>query len=417
MLTLSNSKQQRLIYICFIMYTSVYLAKLNYNALIIEILADLGGTKSAAGLVGSFFFFSYGIGQVVNGFSAKYMNEKYVMTVSLLGSSLCNIAMAFAPSVGVMKYIWLINGMVLSTLWCNVVKVQGKYISSENLPKALMVMGFTTPVGTAVNYGLCALVSRLTSWRVQFWIAGALMGFMAVLWFATLSDTERCAGSKIIPDEETENKEIGVKLPGKKITIGVIVCLAAMFLTGMCTQFTREGLNSWVPSILHEIYKMSSTQSIALTLFIPLLSSLSSFILILLERKCKDFLVLSMIFSSAAAIFMAVLVGCYSLNSVVITFVCFIAVSMGSTGIASITTNHIPLYYRDRFDPGMMAGVGQGFCYIGSTLSIYTLGYVADNGGWFNVFLMLAVVVSASVVMCVVAKLITRERHTAPKNT
>ena len=35
------------------MYTSAYLAKLNYNALLVEILADLGGTRSAAGMVGS----------------------------------------------------------------------------------------------------------------------------------------------------------------------------------------------------------------------------------------------------------------------------------------------------------------------------------------------------------------------------
>lgn len=82
MLKISDAKQKKLIYILCIMYTSVYLAKLNYGALAVEIIKEMGCTKSAAGLVGSFFFFSYGIGQVVNGFLAKYMNEKYFMTAA-----------------------------------------------------------------------------------------------------------------------------------------------------------------------------------------------------------------------------------------------------------------------------------------------------------------------------------------------
>ena len=151
MLTLSNAKQQRLIYAIFIMYTSVYLAKLNYNALLVEILNDLGGSRSAAGMVGSFFFFSYGIGQVVNGFFAKYMNEKIVMTLSFFGSAVCNILMCLAPSISIMKYIWLLNGAVMSPLSCNVVKVQGTYIDQRNLPKALTMSGLTTPLGTAIN--------------------------------------------------------------------------------------------------------------------------------------------------------------------------------------------------------------------------------------------------------------------------
>ena len=68
MLKLSDSKQSKLIYIVTKMYTSVYLAKLNYGALTVEIIMEMGCTKSAAGMGGSFFFFAYGIGQVVNGF-------------------------------------------------------------------------------------------------------------------------------------------------------------------------------------------------------------------------------------------------------------------------------------------------------------------------------------------------------------
>ena len=415
MLKLSESKQKKLIYLVTIMYTSVYLAKLNYGALTVEIIKEMGCTKSAAGMVGSFFFFAYGIGQVVNGFLAKHMNEKLFMTAALFGSAVCNVAMCFAPSVEVMKYIWLLNGIAMSPLWCNVVKVQGKYVSDKNMPRSLMMTGLTTPIGTALNYGLCALVAFLFNWRVSFWIAAALMTFMAILWYFTLNDIERNA----VPIQEAQPKadaENRTAKPKAKLTKALLIGLIIMFTAGMFTQFAREGLNAWVPSILYEVYSLPSTLSIALTLLLPLLASFSNFILVALEKKSKDFLLLSILFVGVASLAMAVLVSCYNLNSVVITLACFIIVTLCCAAIANITTNHIPLYYRDRFDTGSMAGIGQGMCYIGSTLSTYTLGYVADKGGWYNVFLVLGAVIVFSCIMCVAARIFTREhRHQHPR--
>ena len=42
----------------------------------------------------------------------------------------------------------------------------------------------------------------------------------------------------------------------------------------------------------------------------------------------------------------------------------------------------IPLKMRDQVDSGRTAGLLNGFCYLGSTLSTYGLGYVAENSGW-----------------------------------
>lgn len=313
-----------------------------------------------------------------------------------------------------MKYIWFLNGVVMSPLWCNVVKVQGKYIDEKNLPKALAMSGLTTPLGTAINYGVCALIAQFFSWRVSFWLAGGLMLVISVLWYAGISDIEASAGPVVQKKEQIEIKE-QQKSSFEKIGGIVIATLIILFMTGTFTQFVRDGLNSWVPSILYEVYKMPTTLSIALTLFVPLLSSLSNFILLAFERRCKDFLVLSIVFVGAASLFMATLVVCYPLNSVIITFSCFIIVSLCCTAIANITCSHLPLFYRDRFDSGRMAGIGQGACYVGSTLSTYTLGYIADKGGWYNVFLMLGIVIFASLVLCIGVKVLTKKRHQHPR--
>ena len=38
---------------------------------------------------------------------------------------------------------------------------------------------------------------------------------------------------------------------------------------------------------------------------------------------------------------------------------------------------------------GLFAGVLNGFCYLGSTISSYGLGAIADNFGWTAVFITL----------------------------
>ena len=58
-----------------------------------------------------------------------------------------------------------------------------------------------------------------------------------------------------------------------------------------------------------------------------------------------------------------------------------------------------PLQLRDKIDSGKLAGILNGFCYFGSTLSSYGLGAVADVKGWNTVFVLIFSICVASVVI------------------
>ena len=50
----------------------------------------------------------------------------------------------------------------------------------------------------------------------------------------------------------------------------------------------------------------------------------------------------------------------------------------------------VPLNLKDKVNSGRLAGVLNGFCYLGSTLSTYTLGAVSETSvGWLGVFYLL----------------------------
>jgi sugar phosphate permease len=55
-------------------------------------------------------------------------------------------------------------------------------------------------------------------------------------------------------------------------------------------------------------------------------------------------------------------------------------------------------------ESGRIAGLLNGFCYLGSTISSYGLGVIADNHGWDSVFYLLFAV---CVFVCLVAAVYT----------
>ena len=61
------AKSTLLIALCWLVYACSYIGKLSYSANINQIGEAFGVTYADAGMVATFFFFAYGIGQVVNG--------------------------------------------------------------------------------------------------------------------------------------------------------------------------------------------------------------------------------------------------------------------------------------------------------------------------------------------------------------
>ena len=57
-----------LLCLCFLVYLSTYLGRLNYSASITAILHEGDFTKSQTGVIGTAFFLAYGIGQFISGF-------------------------------------------------------------------------------------------------------------------------------------------------------------------------------------------------------------------------------------------------------------------------------------------------------------------------------------------------------------
>lgn len=401
--SLSNKKSDFLIFLCWAAYTFAYVARLNYNASMVEILSQLGTTKEAAGTVSSFFFFAYGAGQLVNGILCKKYNTKYSVAIALTASCIINFGMTFCSGIDTMKYLWLLNGAFQSVLWSSLIKTLSENLADSKLSGAVMVMSTTVASGTFIAYGLAALFSYLhLSWTLIFYVASALAGAVGVLWFVGMSTLQKEKKRAEITEKKTVNKI--------SLTPAFIVGISVILISAVTNGFIKDGITTWVPSILKEEFGVSSSLSIIVTLLLPVLSVFGTSLVNLLHKKINDENALNGIFYFVAVILVAMIILTLNLKSVPLTLVLFGGIACLMSAVNNVITSVVPLYSREKIDSGLSAGVLNTFCYVGSTLAASMLGRIADTRGWNDVFRCILLFTAVSFTVCSMAAVMKKKQ-------
>jgi OPA family glycerol-3-phosphate transporter-like MFS transporter len=216
------------------------------------------------------------------------------------------------------------------------------------------------------------------------------MTIVAVIWVinynkAFVINVER---EVVVSEEKSSNKSKGSGLFSKAILpLLLVLCLCAII-----DNLVKDGLNTWVPSILKEKFKLDDSLSIILTLVLPILGFFGGSCNPYLEKKLKSFVPLLGFWFLLTAIFTLIVILFLDISWVVV-LLSFGLISLFTHGANGVITGMAPLYMRDKIgNSGMLAGVLNGCCYVGSTISSYCLGAIADNFTWNGVFILLLVV-------------------------
>ena len=402
----SSKMYNYIILLCAMVYTVAYIGRLNFTASIVDIIDQFDSTKEMVGLVGTFFFFSYGAGQLVNGIMAKYYNVKIMITISLMLSAIINLMMPYMNDVSSMKYLWALNGMAQSILWSSIIKILGEYLPAEYMNKAIIILSVTVPIGTTLAYSISAIASLIGMWQIVFYVACIVLSLTAAFWwiftgkiFANISPIEKQVAVKPLHEIQVDNKTNTAKVKrnmGYIIIVVMVACVAGSF-----NNFSKDGIVTWVPSFLKDNYNMPSYFSILLTLLLPLVSVGGALISQGLYKIIRDYFTVGVVLFSVSAASIGI-VTVFIDSSVAITISALCISSCVLAGINSIVTSALPLTLRGQIKPGLIAGIINSCCYFGSALSTYVLGAVQEQNGWNTMFfVLLSVSVLGGVVMCV----------------
>ena len=380
--------------LCWLVYATSYIGKLSYSANIPSILNTFGVTRADAGLVSTFFFFAYGIGQVVNGICCKHYPLKYVLFASLVVGSGMNLLVGIVPSFAAFKFFWLLNGAAMSFLWTGLIRLLSETLHKKDIGRAVLLMGTTVATGTFIVYGMSSLFTALGVFRLTFYIAAGLLLLASLVWFLLFDRL-------VLPlrrEREAEREEAAGETAGETATlprerrriprdIGILFAILALF--AVINNFVKDGLTTWTPKILADLYHTPEWLSILLTLLLAVMAIGGAMVAMKTQKRTHDFVGTCTVFYAVSAILIGAVILLLGTPLIPVTIASFAIVSCLMAGVNNVITSMMPLRLKDRINSGRMAGLLNGFCYLGSTVTSYGLGAIADNLGWSAVFYVL----------------------------
>lgn len=389
-------RQMLLIVACWLVYTASYLGKYCYSCNLNGIMGNYGVSHADAGLVSTMFFFAYGAGQIINGILCRKYNARFIITFSLLVSAGINMAVFFLPPFFSFKYLWLLNGFSLSFLWAVLSTVLSRCLSDENLKKAVVIMSTSTPVGTFIAYLLGALFTKVNFFNLSFLTGSIALFAIGVMWFFSygkLTSGKTYGKSGEVSDKNKETAATDVLHTDENYSAekrNAMVTLVFLGVFAVINNLVKDGLSTWMPSVLKEKYEISESGSIALSLALPFLSVFGAFVATKVNDKVKNFVFTSVIFFAVSALLMPIIIW-GDFGGFILPLCVFALIALLMTAVNSVVTTMAPMYMRNFFFSGTLAGILNGCCYLGSTISSYGLGKIADELGWNSVFIIIFV--------------------------
>lgn len=162
-------------------YFVSYLTRVNYGAVVSEIVAVEGIRKSAASLALTGSAVTYGAGQLVSGCLGDRIEPRRMVCCGLCITIAMNLAVPLCRTAAPMVVLWSINGFAQSLLWPPLVRLMTAFLSEEDYRRTCVQVSGGSALGTAAVYLISPLLIRLSGWRSVFTACAAAV-VMLLVW-------------------------------------------------------------------------------------------------------------------------------------------------------------------------------------------------------------------------------------------
>ena len=227
---------------------------------------DTGFEKSQLSVILVCLFISYGVGQVINGWIGDHIKPQNLIFIGLITATTINLVFPFfAGSIPVMCVLWTINGFAQAMMWPPIVKIMVSTMDEATYSSASVIVSLGSSFGTVGVYLTAPLIIKLLSWQLVF-TASALVGLTSVIIWAFVKNRVYEPDAASVNSPEAAKKE-RFTFP-KAAIFPLIFIFLAIILQGML----RDGVSSWMPTLLTESFKMDSSVSILCTVSLAIFS-------------------------------------------------------------------------------------------------------------------------------------------------
>ncbi len=390
-----------LVFLCAVIYFVSYVTRINYSAVLVEIMKSEGYTKTAASVPLTGLFIVYGAGQLVSGVLGDKLSPEKIIFTGLVTSSAMNILLPFAPSTRIMTLIWCINGFAQALMWPPLVKILTKYLTGEEYAKNIVYIAFGSSLGTIAVYSASPIIISLLNWKWVFFSAAIIALCVAFIWIFTVFGIEKRAIDVEVPQAHASatNSPVGKT----KFSKAAIMLLLLIMIANIFQGLLRDGITTWMPTYMADTFGFDSKGAIFTGVALPVASMIISMFTANLYRR---------ILKNEAK--------CTSLFFVICTACCFTLCLSGAANpalstvmlmTASAATHAVNFMYTSiavaRFErfgkTSFVSGAINSSVYIGSALSTYGIAYITELFGWQGTMITWFAVSLIGLIICLIA--------------
>ena len=369
-------------------YTMYVIGKLSFSAAMVGLIENDVLSKTETGIISGVFWLIYAMGQIAGAFLVNKMSAYLLIEIGMIGSALSNILMACTENFTFMLVAWCLGGASQMGLWPGLLKLTSTEVTERHRPKLIGYLGYAYSVGSLISYFVTAGILAIGSWKYIFLLCGVICG-VAVPGIIYSEKTLSPVLERVLEQETNAVSKKG-KLTWRIVWDRGLIFFALL----MCLRtIVENGVGSWMPTILFEVYGVSSSYSSLLSVVRIIISLLGIALgAYVYSRTVLDELRSVFIVIVPLLPIMVILNYLSGLSVLVVLVLLF-----GATILLAASGPRLSLNYPARYqDIGLTATIGAIMNCMstgGMAIATYGGGYIADHYGWNAVILMWTILI------------------------
>lgn len=388
-----------------LLYMTIYCCRLNLGNAAPVMMAEEGWTSADIGILTSILFWTYGIGQMVNGRLSDILGAKRFIVMSVVLSAACNILLFFQHSIVIIAVIWAFNGFFQSMAWPPGLAIMSGWWPSSNRGFASGFMQAFSGFGQACATLAVALSLKLLpgmGWRGCFVLPAAIPLTMLVIYKLFTRNSPEDIGLEPYTESnahtaETEAemaaliKENGALYPYRYVLS--IKAFRAWLLIALIGGLARYGLTTWIPLYFTQRFGVDVTAGLLQSLALPVGMGVGTFVVpVLTDRFCPDDRRPAVVISAVAA---ALSVAAFmTLDPTTPAGLVLVSVMLFVAGFAIYAISGVSFAYAcdlgGRVFTATCSGIIGFVAYVGAALQSMIYGFILDRAGWNTVFVSIS---------------------------
>lgn len=375
----------------FLVYFFSYAMRLDYTASLVAIVSDLGITNTMASAAVTGSFVTYGTVQVACGFIGDKISPIKMISIAMFGTILVNFLVSFCSNIWIITALWCINGACQAMIWPPLARFIVEQVGIAKYANAVTITGLSVSSGTIFVYLFVPVVLEYTIWRNVFRIMSALGVVIMLIWMLSTRGVQIVKAEKL-PANKENTKSISTF--GLIALVGLVPIFIAIALQGIL----RDGIQTWLPSLVNSEFNMGASSSVLTTAILPVFSMICSLttnaIYLKIQHELKT---ASIMYGFAFLMTVPVVLG---VKTPIVTIVCAALISASMHGVNHMLIVLIPKNFHKYGMVSTFSGILNACTYIGASVSSYGFAFVSDNFGWNAVLISWCAIAFMGTAIC-----------------